>query len=112
MRIEKFLAVLGITAGIFAATDTDAAQKKALGHDDFDAWKSVRNHSISRNGEWSAYSVNPQEGDGTLVLYNTKSGKQVEIGRGYNPGFTADSRWAVVQIKAPFADTRKAKIAK
>ena len=66
MRIEKFLAVLGITAGIFAATDTDAAQKKALGHDDFDAWKSVRNHSISRNGEWSAYSVNPQEGDGTV----------------------------------------------
>ena len=113
MRLKTFLSSLAAAAlTIGAVGSADAAPKKVLGHDDFDAWKSVRNHSISRNGEWSAYSVNPQEGDGVLVLYNTRKDKRIEISRGYKPGFTADSRWAIVQIKAPFADTRKAKIAK
>lgn len=48
------------------------AQKKALGHEDFDAWKSVRNIAVSRNGEWTAFAVNPQEGDGVLTFYNTQ----------------------------------------
>ncbi len=85
---------------------------KPLGHEDFDAWNSVRNQQISRNGEWAAYLVNPQEGDGVLTLYNTKTGKKIDIPRGYRSQFTPDSRWAVALVKAPFADTRKAKIDK
>lgn len=106
----KKATVLSLALLLSAGAATEA--KKVLGHDDFDSWKSVRNHSISRNGEWSAYSVNPQEGDGVLTFYNTKSGKRIELPRGYNPAFTADSRWAVALVKAHFADTRKAKIAK
>ncbi len=89
-----------------------AAAKKALGHDDFDNWKLVSNHLLTRDGSWGAYSVNPQEGDGILTFYNSKSNKKIEIARGYKPAFTADGRWAVAQIKPFFADTRKAKIDK
>lgn len=88
------------------------AGKKALGHDDFDAWKSVRNMAVSRNGEWTAFAVNPQEGDGVLTFYNTRTRKRVEIARGYEARITADSRWGVALIKAPYADTRQAKIKK
>ena len=63
MRLKTFLSSFAAAAlTIAAAADAAPAPKKVLGHEDFDAWKSVRNHSISRNGEWSAYSVNPQEG--------------------------------------------------
>lgn len=89
-----------------------AEAKKQLGHDDFDAWKSVRNEAVSRDGDWVAFGVNPQEGDGTLTFYNTRTKKRVEIARGYLARFSADSRWGFAMIKAPFAETRKAKIDK
>ena len=88
------------------------AEKKALGHDDFDNWKAVRNHMVSRDGAWAAYSVVPQEGDGMLTFRNVKTGKTVEIPRGYMPTISADSHWAYAQVKPEFAKTRKAKIAK
>ncbi len=89
-----------------------AQAKKVLGHDDFDNWKLVSNHSLSRDGSWGAYSVNPQEGDGVLTFYQSKTGKKIEIPRGYKPGFTADGRWGIALIKPFFSDTRKAKIDK
>ncbi len=88
------------------------ADKKTLGHDDFDAWKSVRNMEVSRNGEWAAFAVNPQEGDGILTFYNTRTRKRVEVPRGYNARISADARWGVALIKPFHADTRKAKIDK
>lgn len=89
-----------------------SAGKKALNHSDFDNWKSVHNIAVSRNGEWLAYAVNQQEGDGVLTFYNTKTRKRVEIGRGYKANISADSRFAYALIKAPFVDTRNAKIKK
>ena len=86
--------------------------KKTLGHDDFDAWKSVRNMPLSDSGEWASFIVQPQEGDGTLTFRNTKSGKEINIQRGHSPRFTADSRWGIALIKPLFKDSRQAKIDK
>lgn len=102
----------GLFLMALAGSGVTAAEKKTLGHDDFDAWKSVRNMDVSRNGEWTAFAVNPQEGDGVLTFYNTRTRKKVEIARGYQARITPDSRWGVALIKAPFADTRQAKIDK
>lgn len=90
----------------------EKAGKKVLSHDDFDAWEKVTNHSVSNNGEWISYSINPQEGDGKLWFFNTINGKKIEIERGYQPSFLADSRWAVALIKPWYKETRQAKIDK
>lgn len=87
-------------------------EKKALGHEDFDQWKGVRNYGLSNNGLWAAYAVNPQEGDGILTIYNTRDNRKVDLPRGYNPMFTADGKWLVALIKAEYSKTREAKIAK
>lgn len=99
------LLLLGLTAA-------GAQAKKALDHDSFDSWNLVRNLPLSNSGEWAAFTVNPQEGDGVLTIYNTRNGRRIEIPRGASPAFTADSRWAVAMVKPLFADTRKAKIDK
>jgi hypothetical protein len=39
-------------------------QKPALDHSVYDSWKSVGQTLISDNGEWIAYTINPQQGDG------------------------------------------------
>ena len=104
------IAAAALLAG--CAILAQAQEKKALGHDDFDNWKSVRNYSLTRDGVWSAFAVNPQEGDGTLTFYNTRTGRRIEIERGYQPSFTANGKWAVALVKPLFKDTRKGKIDK
>lgn len=86
--------------------------KKVLDHTSFDNWKKVTNHSLSNDGNWAAFSVNPQEGDGILTLRNTKSNAEINIARGTGVKFTADSRWAIARIIPLFKDTRQAKIDK
>lgn len=83
-----------------------ANAKKPLGHSDFDDWKKVSNHSLSNDGKWAAFSIDPQEGDGVLTLRNTTNGKEINIQRGYGIAFSADSRWAIANIKPLFKDTR------
>ncbi|MDE6549251.1 MAG: prolyl oligopeptidase family serine peptidase [Muribaculaceae bacterium] len=94
------------------ALSTESNAKKVLDHNSFDDWKKVSNHSLSNDGKWAAFSVNPQEGDGVLTLRNTINGKEINIPRGAGIAFTADSRWAVANIKPLFKDTRQAKIDK
>lgn len=86
--------------------------RNLLDHTCFDDWKKVVNHSISNDGSWAAFSINPQEGDGVLCIRNTKTGTEINIPRGTDLSFTADSRHAVAKIIPLFQDTRKAKIDK
>ena len=97
---------------IFLSFTLPSQAKKALDHSSFDDWKKVTNHCLSNDGRWAAFSLDPQEGDGVLTLRNTSNGKAIQIARGAGIAFTADSRWAVANIKPLFKDTRQAKIDK
>lgn len=99
-----------IAGALISASGIQA--KKALDHDSFDNWKSASNTALTRNGEWAVFSVNPQEGDGTLTFYNTRNGKRIDIPRGAAARFTADGKWGIAKIKPPYSVTRKAKIDK
>jgi dipeptidyl aminopeptidase/acylaminoacyl peptidase len=56
-----------------------AAVKKALDVDDVTAWKNIGTTTLSKNGEWFAYRVAPQEGDAELVVRNVASGKETKF---------------------------------
>ena len=107
MKLSYLAALLLGTASIAAV-----AEKKPLDHDSFDSWRSVRVYPLANDGSWSAYSIDPQEGDGVLVFRNNRKGNVIEIPRGYRPSFTADAKYAVALIKPFYADTREAKIKK
>jgi dipeptidyl aminopeptidase/acylaminoacyl peptidase len=88
------------------------AQKKPLDHSIYDTWESISSKRISNNGEWIAFSVIQQEGDGKLYINNTAIGKQVMVPRAENIRFTADSKFAAFLIKPFFKDVRQARIKK
>src|SRR6186713_345387 len=100
------------------------AQKKPLDHSVYDGWQSLGERMISPDGRTVVYSVNPQEGDGVLVIERplaaarrdsgrgTGSTAKWEIARGYNALITNDSRWVLGRIRPLFKDTREAKIKK
>lgn len=89
-----------------------SAQKKVLDHAVYDSWQSLGERKISSDGIWIMYGIDVQEGDGTLVLQKKDSSFQQSFPRGYGASFTEDNRHLIFKIKAPFADTRAAKIKK
>lgn len=103
--------LLYILAGLLCCT-TVFAQKKILDHRVYDSWQSIGERAISNNGTYALYTVNPQEGDGVLVVQYTDGRMVREIPRGYNMAFSADSRFAVFSIKPTYAETREARMKK
>jgi dipeptidyl aminopeptidase/acylaminoacyl peptidase len=88
------------------------AQKKPLDHTVYDGWQTVADRSISNDGKYLVYAVNPQEGDGTLYVQSAAGDYKKEISRGYGAVITEDSRFVICRIKPAFKDTRDAKIKK
>ncbi len=88
------------------------AQKKPLDHTVYDSWQSTGERAISNNGKFVTYAVNAQEGDGTLTIQGVNSDFKKEIPRGYNAVITDDNLFVICRIRAPYKDTREARIKK
>ncbi|MGL4412122.1 MAG: alpha/beta hydrolase family protein [Bacteroidales bacterium] len=88
------------------------SQKKSLTHDLYDSWKQIDRAILSENGEWSSYEINPQKGDGELIIRNNNSNTAKTITRGSDPSFFGNSQFIVVKIKQPVDTIRKAKVKK
>lgn len=50
--------------------------KRPLTHRDYDSWRTIQTPAISRDGRYIAYALFPQEGDGHLVVFDVKAGKE------------------------------------
>jgi dipeptidyl aminopeptidase/acylaminoacyl peptidase len=120
IRLRLFLVAL-LAAAIPAFVPTASMQqapvpvsaKKTLDIPDVATWKTVSTTALSKNGEWFAYRVAPQEGDAELVVRSVQSGKETKFplgevgapagGRGGGGGgvfaggaslqFSDDSKW-------------------
>jgi dipeptidyl aminopeptidase/acylaminoacyl peptidase len=88
------------------------AQKKPLDHTVYDSWQSISDRSLSNDGKYISYSVNPQEGDGLLTIQAVSGSYKQQFPRGYGVVITEDSRYAIFRIKPFFKDTRDARIKK
>lgn len=115
---SKFLPALAIAAALSGMTGA-SAQKKAMDHDVYDSWESVTDILKSDDGNILVWSVNPQEGDGTLYVRNMtplKKGKancrEISIPRGFQASLDPKGNWLYLRIKPQFAKTRQEKIDK
>ncbi|MDH6307345.1 dipeptidyl aminopeptidase/acylaminoacyl peptidase [Dysgonomonas sp. PFB1-18] len=88
------------------------AQKKVLDHSVYDSWKSISNISVTNDGKYSAAVVKEQEGDDYLLIRDLKTLRELVVPRGSTYSVAPDQKHIIVQIKAPFAVTRQAKIKK
>ena len=110
----KRAACLSLAWGIIfcVITSNVYSQKKPLDHSVYDSWQHFGEQLISNDGNWIVYSIDPQEGDNTLVVQNAATASKIEIPRGYSAMITDDSRYLVFKIKPPYKDTRDARIKK
>jgi len=81
--------------------------KKPLKIEDFKDWNTIVNEKISNNGEYISFEINPQKGDGNLIV---KNGEGTDtIPRGNKAAFGSENNFIVFHIKQPEDKIRKAK---
>jgi acetyl esterase/lipase len=83
----------------YHSADAQSDQKRSLTHDDYDHWQSIRGREISHDGNWVAFAVNPQVGDGVLVVKSTNKDVEYRVPRGSSPKFTTDGKFLAFSIK-------------
>ncbi|MFW5820078.1 MAG: hypothetical protein ACOCWA_02215 [Bacteroidota bacterium] len=104
-RSLSFFILLLIMSSFFVFSQ----QKKPLYPGVYEDWKILSNARFSPDGKFISYEVNPQKGDGILVVRNNKKEKNDTIVRGYNANFSFDSRYLAGMIKAPYDSIRSAR---
>ena len=100
----------GATAG-FAQAPASQTAPRALTHDDYDQWKSLRGTTYSQDGKWVAYQIEPQWGDGVLEVRAVDGDTIHRFPRGTGARFTADGRFLVFSVGKSKVEERDKKIA-
>ena len=88
------------------------SQKKVLDHTVYDSWENIKEVIFQPQGNFISFTINPQEGDATLVIHNKNNSTDLFIPRGTLAQFTENGQYLIAKIKPLFAETRKAKIEK
>lgn len=80
------------------------AQKPPLDLAAVDAWKAIMKPQISDDGRWVSYVVKPNDGDPTLMVYDTRKKSERAFPRGQKAQFDADSKYVAFMV-SPHRDT-------
>ncbi len=89
-----------------------AAPLKAITHDVYDSWNAIQGVRLSDDGQWLAYTLQPQDGDGHLVVKNLATGAELRQPRGRDAQLAAGGRYVVFVVAPVKAEVDKAKKAK
>jgi dipeptidyl aminopeptidase/acylaminoacyl peptidase len=80
---------------------------RPIGMDDVPKWRSVRGGELSNDGRWFACRIGPAEGDGEVILRQTRGDKEYKFPAG-GPGgfggsvtFSHDSKWCAFLASPP-----------
>ncbi len=88
---------------------TSLASQSVLTFEDVMKFEDINSPVISSKGNWIAYGVWPDRGDGKVVVQHTSKKKEYEIDLGANPSITFDENWVIAYRNVPLVDQIKAK---
>lgn len=89
---------------------TSQQSKRALDHADFDQWKSISGAVLTPDGSHLVYGLNPQEGDGGIMVRNLANRGETFLERGKSFRLNYTGTHLIYLIDAPYADQRQARI--
>lgn len=94
------------------STSYTFSQKKVLDHTVYNDWKKLNNSTISDNGEYISYTIDPYQGDGYLYLFHKKTNRLDSVPRGYRPSFSGNNTFLTFLITAGYDTLRKCELEK
>ncbi len=102
--IVAFLA-LGLSFSI-------AQNKKVVSPEIYDDWKGLSSALISANGNFVSFEINPQVGDGNLIVKNFDGSNAQIFPRGYKAVFADSEDFLAFQVQAEYKKVRDLKLKK
>jgi len=99
VRAQRIRRIFPVLLLLVAPQVVTAQAKRPLDHDAYDIWNSIGDESLSPDGNWLIYTVEPGEGDGTLHIKALNGQTSLSIARGTDPEITANSRFVVFTIQ-------------
>ena len=110
--LKKLLLLLPVILAATAVCLSQIPAKKLLTHSVYDSWKELVKPTVSANGNWASFEINPQKGDGFLHFQQLQTGKHDSLSRGLEATFSSSSDLVVFRIRQPDQLVRKLKLAK
>ncbi len=106
-----FLGILILTnLSLIAKESTKKVEKKKFTFQDAMNFKYIKNQIISYKGNWVAYEVSPDWGDGyTTFVSPFDTNKKMTIERGSSIAFSNDENWFACLIRPKLVDIENAK---
>jgi dipeptidyl aminopeptidase/acylaminoacyl peptidase len=98
LRVFAFLLAAAVAAALVPVAAQNAA-RRPLEVSDVLAFKSLGVTTLSPNGQWLAYRMAPQQGDGDVIVRNTATDKEMKFPVGEGAGtftFSDDSSWIAI----------------
>lgn len=81
--VMMLLLAIGLQSPPATSGQEKRTARRPLTHQDYDSWRSLTGSQISRNGEYIAYSLIPQDGDGEIVVRRLANGQEWRQPRGW-----------------------------
>jgi len=75
--------------------------KRPVTFADYDAWNRITSSTISNDGKWVAYALQPQVGDGHVIAREIASGKEIRVAIGMQPPRTDEDGENQEERRAP-----------
>ena len=74
---------------------------------DLATWKFIKSSAISPHGTWVSFEVNQEEGDPSVYMYNTKSGKEWAYPNASGIKVSRNEAWAAFKSSPPKAVVKR-----
>src|SRR5689334_750093 len=93
------LAVALVVGGAAAAPHGEKA-RRPVAPEDYGAWETLGQATLSPDGRWVAYAIARADGDGELRIRMLATEATDAVKYGSNPQFSRDSKWLAYAIGA------------
>src|SRR5262245_28987927 len=77
--------ILLLNVASYRAASPAAAEQRPIALDDILAWKGINATALSEDGAWFGYRLTPLEGDGEVIIRQTKGAKEYKFSIGEQP---------------------------
>lgn len=109
--MKRLISALLTFLFLIMLTEVGSAQNKVpLTYKDFDQWRSLSGETLTPDGRYLIFGLNPQEGDGEIRVRNLRNNQEVSHERGERFQVSYDGKTLVHFITAPYAMVRQALI--
>ncbi len=105
--MKRFFCTVLTTAMLATLSTAAHAGSDPLTWTDLMQFRQIRTPVLSEDGQWVAYALDPDRGDGEAVVQQTRGGRKIVVPRGVAPTLSPDGTFAAMKLELSVANQEK-----